>query len=48
MWKQDTTEDINTIIKNDKKGDLDPSLLMKDPNDVLNSIDVIKNHFKML
>jgi hypothetical protein len=48
MWKEDTPEDIDIIVSNDINGDFDATLFMKDPMDVLNAIEIIKNNFKML
>jgi len=48
MWKQDTKDDIDTVIQNDLNGDFDVSPFMKDPNDILNGIEIIKNNFKMI
>ena len=48
MWKQDIKDDIKTIIHNDITGDFDATLFMKDPHDVLNAIEIIKNNFKMI
>ena len=48
MWIIDSKEDIETIVHNDIAKDFDASLFMKDPNDVLNAIEIIKNNFKMI
>ena len=48
MWKYDSKEDIDLIIQNDINHNFDPTLFMKDPSDVLNALEVIKNNFRMI
>ena len=47
-WITDSSEDISKIIGNDYDGDFDASLFMKDPNDVQNAMDILKNNFKII
>jgi hypothetical protein len=48
MWKIDTKEDIDVIVQNDINANFDPHLFMKDPNDVLNALEVVKQNFRMI
>ena len=48
MWNQDSPDDINTILSNDLNGSFDASPFMKDPNDLQNGYDIIKNNWKLI
>lgn len=47
-WKQDDADMINHTLTNDVNGDFDCTLFMKDPNDVQNAYDIIKNNWKLI
>jgi len=48
MWKNDSKGNIKTIIRHDLSNSFDASLFMKDPLDVLDAFDIIRNNFKMI